>query len=206
MKKKNKKPIYVLILVAVILLVGGTIAYFTDTVEITNVFKTKPYSTEVTETFTSPNNWLPGTTTNKSVVAKNTGDVDVAVRMSYTESWKSANGQTLPLKQGNTVAAVINFNNTNWIKVTENGKDYYYYNTKLTKNQSSTSFINSVTFNSAIISDSSCQEQNVTGGITKQCTSTGNGYDGATYTMVVTVETAQYDSYRTIWGTNVTIN
>ena len=198
MKKKNKKPLYVLIVIAVILLIGGTVAYFTDTVEITNVFSTKPYSTEVTETFTSPNNWLPGTTTEKTVVAKNTGDVDVAVRMSYTESWVSANGATLPLKQGNTTAAIINFNSTNWTK----SGNYYYYTQKLSKNQSSTSFINSVTFNSDIVSDSNC----VTQGTTKKCTSTGNGYDGATYTLTVTVETVQYDSYRTIWNTNVTIN
>ena len=152
MQKKNKKPLYVLVAIAVVLLIGGTFAYFTDTVEIANIFSTKPYSTEVTETFTSPTNWLPGTTTNKTVIAKNTGDVDVAVRVSYTESWVSANGNQLSLKQGDKTAAIINFNTNNWIK----SGNYYYYTKKLSKNESSTSFINSVTFNSDIVSDSNC--------------------------------------------------
>ena len=157
------------------------------------------YGTEVTETFTSPDNWTPGTTTPKTVVVKNTGDVDVAVRVKYTEAWESANGGTLSGTQGANQAATINFANaTDWTK----SGDYYYYKSKLSKNQSTSSFISSVTFNSNITSDTNC----TTSGNVTTCATTGDGYDGATYTLTITAETIQYDAYTTAWTSAVTIN
>ena len=202
MKKiKNKKSLFALLLVAILGIVGGTIAYFTSTDTFANVFGTKPYSMEVTETFESPNDWTPGTTTNKTIIAKNKGDVDAAVRVSYTESWVDANGDPLALKDGNdNSAAIINFASdlsTKWTKSTEGGKDYYYYKTKLTKNQSTTSLIK-------ISTTDNCVEN--TTAHTKTCTTTTNGYAGGTYTLTVKVETVQYDQYQTAWGTNVTIS
>ena len=211
MKKiKNKKSLFALLLVAILGIVGGTIAYFTSTDTFSNVFGTKPYSMEVTETFESPNDWTPGTTTNKTIIAKNKGDVDAAVRVSYTESWVDATGNSLALKDGsNNSAAIINFAsdlNTKWTKSTEGGKDYYYYKTKLAKNQSTTSLINSVTFNPnvTISTTDNCVEN--TTAHTKTCTTTTNGYAGGTYTLTVKVETVQYDQYKAAWGTSVTIS
>lgn len=196
---KNKKAFLALVLVSVVIFVGATVAYFTDTIEVPNVFKTKEYGTEVTEEFVSPTDWTPGTTTDKTIVATNTGDTDVAVRISYTESWVSADGTTLGLKQGNNQAAIINFDNTSdWIKE----GNYYYYKNKLSKDQSTNSFIKSVTFNENIIADTEC----TTTGLTQKCTTTKKGYDGATYTLTLKVETVQYDAYQSIWNTNVEIS
>lgn len=207
-KKRNKKPLMALLAVAVLGIVGGTFAFFTSSDTFSNIFSTKPYSVEVVETFESPTNWTPGTTTAKTIVATNKGDVDTAVRISYTESWKDASNNVLPLVDGsNNRAAIINFASdlaAKWTKVTEGGKEYYYYKTKLAKNQSSSSLIESVTFNPEVTIDvtNSC----TTSGNTKTCTTQTSGYAGGTYTLTITVETVQFDQYKDAWGTSVTIN
>ena len=200
---QNKKVLIALAIIAVVGTIGGTFAYFTDRVEVANEFKTKPYGTQVTEEFTSPDNWLPGDETPKTVVVKNTGEVDVAVRVSYTERWVSADNTPLSgtqtIQGQNVKAAIINFDNTNdWTKV----GDYYYYNKKLVSGSRTSSFIKSVTFNSQITDDTACTTvNNVT-----TCTSTGKGYDGASYTLTINVETVQFNAYKTIWNTNTVIS
>ena len=208
-KKESKAPIIALLVIAIIGVVGGTFAYFTSTTEFENRFQTKPYSTQVSEEFTSPESWLPGTETPKTIKAKNTGEIDVAVRISYSEEWKNHNGYVLDgnisyMLNETTVqerAAIINFDNTSdWIKE----GNYYYYKNKLTKNDETSSFIKSVTFNPNVTADINCISSN--NGLTQSCLSTGNGYDNALYKLTLTVETIQYDGYKAGWGTNVTIN
>ena len=70
MNKKNKSLI-VLLLVLCVGLVGLTVAYFSNSTTIDNLFSTKEYGTTYTETFVSPDNWLPGDTTDKTVVVTN---------------------------------------------------------------------------------------------------------------------------------------
>lgn len=221
---KNKKIMIALIAVAIIGIAGLTFAYFSDTVILPNSFKTKPYSTTVTEVFESPDNWTPGTTTAKTVYATNNGDIDVAVRVSYTEKWEPLDEEsTLGLSQTQQIdgvetqvrAAIINFADdydSNWIKSTENGVDYYYYKHKLTKGNNSSSFIKSVQFNPQIKSSADCVDSNVIDdetseviGVKTTCASSNKGYDGATYTLTVKVETVQFDAYKSAWNTNITI-
>lgn len=202
MKKMNKKPLIALLLLAVVGVVGGTFAYFTNEATFENVFKTSVYSTEVTETFNAPTDWKPGTTTPKTVVAKNTGSVPVAVRVSYTEKWVAADGTTelsLTDDDGNR-AAVINFANTaDWTKV----GDYYYYKNKgeLAPNATTSSFIESVTYNSAIVPEMNCVTSDDETAHTKTvtCAPTAGSYAGATYTLNVKVETLQADAAATVW-------
>jgi alternate signal-mediated exported protein len=209
MKKMNKKPLLAIALVAVIGIVGGTFAYYVSSNTFTNEFLTKKYKTEVEETFTSPSDWTPGTTTSKTVIAKNTGDTNAVVRVSYTENWEDSNGNKLSLKDSsNNSAAIINFADdisTKWTKSTENGVDYYYYNEVLSPNTSSTSFIKSVTFNKDfdLGNTSSCTPK--TDGTGTTCTNTTNGYAGGKYTLTIKVETAQADQYKNIWSTSVKI-
>lgn len=208
MEKKDRKPLIALLLVLTLGLVGGTFAYFTSTDIFPNVFSTKPYMMEVVETFESPDGWTPGTTTNKSVIATNRGDVDAAVRVSFTEEWKDSEGNVLSLTdEAGNAAAIINFNDSypKWIKSTENGVDYYYYEVKLAKDESTNSFIESVTFNPnvAITTENDCVEDSVNH--TKTCTTSTSGYAGGTYTLIIKVETVQYDQYKDAWSTNVEI-
>ena len=83
---KNKKPIIALAILAGVGLVGATIAYFTSEVTLDNVFTTATYKTKTTETFSSPTDWLPGTTTAKTVVTENEGTIPVVVRASLAEN------------------------------------------------------------------------------------------------------------------------
>ncbi|MDE5831083.1 MAG: BsaA family SipW-dependent biofilm matrix protein [Clostridia bacterium] len=211
-EKSNKKPLIALALVALIGLIGGTIAVFTSTVNIPNIFKAATYHTETEENFKSPNDWLPGTTTDKTVIAKNTGDVEVAVRVSYEESWVSRNGADLPLVQNqgatNVTVADINFTNIDnghWIEKEEDGKTYYYYYKRLAKNENTDSFIESVTFNEDVEVDMTCTKTTVDNKTTETCNSSGDGYDGGTYTLTIKVETVQYDQYKSYWKTTAEI-
>ena len=218
MNMNNKKTIIILILVLTIGIIGLTVAYFSNSTTLNNIFETKPYGDVFTEEFVAPTNWLPGDTTNKSVVATNTGEVDQAVRVKLTESWKTANNGTLngwihtdgtksTHETENDIAndervAIINFDNdSDWTKV----GDYYYYNYKLAPNESTSSLIKSVTFNSKTKLDDTCESS--TNGSTKTvtCNSSGDDYDHATYKLKIDIETVQYNKYQEAWNTNVAI-
>lgn len=74
---------------AVIMLIGGTFAYFNQTMNVKNPFDTGKYDTTVTEDFKPEEgeNWEPGAEVNKDVTVKNTGDYDVLVRVKFDEKW-----------------------------------------------------------------------------------------------------------------------
>ena len=201
---KNRKSIILLLLVAIIGVVGLTVAYFTNTATIENEFQTNSYGTTVEEVFTSPDNWTPGTTTPKTLTVTNSGNLDEAVRVEVMESWMSKNGDPLPLKQNGNDAAIINWaNSSDWTKVTENNKTYYYYNYKLAPTETTSELLNSVTFNPLITNDSDCEtDTSVQGVKTVTCNSTGDGYDDATYTLTFKIETVQYDKYNEAWNLN----
>ena len=195
---KQRKSVIALLLVAIIGIVGLTFAYFTNSTEVENIFTTKEYGTTYTEQFVSPDNWLPGDTTNKTITATNTGQVDQAVRISLSQAWVSHNGDTLALSKNGVTAAVLNLANTSdWTKV----GDYYYYNYKLAPGETTTSFLESVTFNKDIELDDTCTESVNNGVRTISCNSSGDDYDNATYTLTLTIETVQYNKYASAWGT-----
>jgi len=204
---KNKKSLVALVLVAILGIVGVTIAYFTSTDTFTNIFRTKPYQVQTVDIFESPSDWTPGSTTSKQVFVNNTGNVTAAVRISYTESWKDASNNALPLTDGeNNAAAIINFAGdwaNNWTKKTESGVDYYYYKTGLKPSYSTPALIESVTFNPAVEITTTKDCETVDEVTT--CTTSSGGYAGGTYTLTIKVETVQFDQYQTAWGTNVSI-
>lgn len=201
-KEKNKNKKMKLLIVGGISLftvLGGTLAYFTTSSTIKNVFNTAKYETQIVEDFVSPEDWTPGTTTSKTIKVTNNGSIDMALRASYEEKWVNANGKELSLTDAdNNVASIINFNDS-W-KLDDDG--YYYYGskdslTKLTPNNTSTSFISGVTFNEKI--KASLNTTVSQDGQTITFTSTGNGYDNATYTLTVRIDTIQYDQAHNVW-------
>ena len=202
---KNKKlPIIAIFLVGLVLLIGGTFAYYTSTTEFENRFKPKPYSTEIIEEFVSPSDWKPGDVTPKTVSITNTGEMDMAVRVRYSEKWVSKDGTTLSGKQlidnGNSEinVAIIRFDNeSKWIK---NGGYYYYYK-KLLPTEKAESFISAVEFNSLVVAETNCVYSN--NGKNLVCESNGKGYDGAIYTLTINVETVQFNLYKTVWETDI---
>lgn len=200
LKEKNKKKKRVLAIIgfSALTVLGSTLAYFTTSKSFVNDFKTGKYDHEIIETLTSPSNWIPGETIEKNVKVTNNGTIDMALRASYTESWVSKNNESLPLKQKDNNVAIINFDNS-WTKA-EDG--YYYYGTKdnmtkLTPNETSSSFITGVTFNEN--TEFSLKETVSEDGKTVTFTSSGNGYDDATYTLTIKIDTIQYNEAKDIW-------
>ena len=198
-KTKNNKKLFVVTCLSLATVLGGTLAYFNTNSSIVNTFKTALYQNEIIETFASPTTWTPGTTTEKTVKVTNTGNTDMAIRATFTEKWVNANGEELSLKdEDNNVAAIIDFNES-WHKA-EDG--YYYYGSKdnlkkLMPDETSTSFINSVTFNENVKAD--LKETISADGQTITYQSDGNGYDNAQYTLTLKLETVQYDQAKNIW-------
>ena len=197
--KDNRKKLLIVGVISLFTILGGTLAYFTTSSTITNVFNTGKYETQIVEDFVSPDNWTPGTTTDKTIEVTNNGSIDMALRATYTEKWVNANGEQLPLKDSeNNVAAIINFDDS-W---TKDQDGYYYYGskdklTKLTPGEKSSSFITGVTFNKNIKAslDTTVSEN----GQIITFTSMGEGYDNAVYTLTVKIDTIQYDQAHNVW-------
>lgn len=207
MKKKNKKPLIALLLVAVLGVVGVTFAYFSTENIFENTFKTGAYKTEAEETFTSPSNWTPGTVTEKKIKVTNKGDVDVAVRISFEEKWTAADGTELPLTDADdNRAAEIYLDNLHWQKYNESSGEHYYYDAKLKPTESLIEdLVILIAFNENVAINPITNCTTSEDGTTKTCTSTLSGYAGATYTLNVKVETAQFDQYKNVWNTSVNI-
>lgn len=69
----NKKAVIAISLVFLVGAIGLTIAYFSKTATMKNKFEAGIYGTDVDEVFVSPDDWIPGTTTDKILVVTNTG-------------------------------------------------------------------------------------------------------------------------------------
>ena len=194
-KKDNRKKLIVVSVISLFTILGGTLAYFTTSSNIKNIFNTAKYETKIVEDFVSPANWTPGTTTKVT----NNGTIDMAVRATFTEKWVNANGNELPLVDGNNnTVAIINFDSS-W---TKDNDGYFYYGTKdnLTKllpSETSSSFITGVKFNEKIGADLKVSTSD--DGKTITYTSSGDGYDNAKYTLVVRIDTVQYDFAHEVW-------
>ena len=198
-KQNNKKKLMIVSGISLLTILGGTLAYFSTTSDIENIFISGKYQNEIVENFESPNSWTPGTTTEKEVRVTNNGNVDMAVRASITEKWINANGEEISLvDSNNNRAAIINFND-GWEKADDG---YYYYGSKsnlnkLEKGNTTSSFISGVTFNENI--NASLQETISDDGQTITYTSDGTGYDNATYKLTIKIDTIQYDQANNIW-------
>lgn len=198
-KKDKRAKLLIVGGISLFTVLGGTLAYFTTSSNIKNVFNTAKYETQIVEDFVSPEDWTPGTTTEKTIKITNNGSIDMALRATYVEKWVNANGKEMSLTdEENNVAAIVNFNDS-W-RLDDDG--YYYYGskdslTKLSPNETSTSFISGVTFNEKI--KASLNTTVSQDGQTITFTSTGNGYDDATYTLTVKIDTIQYDQANNVW-------
>ena len=194
---KNKKSFVAIVLVLLIAVVGVTFAYFDSSATFENQFNIGNYNVVTQEVFTSPSDWSPGDTTPKTLIARNNGTINAAVRVKYEEAWTDLNGDEINNIPNDAV--ILNFTTpSKWTYDANDG--YYYYNYYLKSGEATTSLIDSVTLNSNLNS-ASCVEEN---GV-QTCTSDTQGLAGATYTLTFTIETIQYDKYESIWNTNIEI-
>ncbi len=218
---KNKKPIIALGALAVLGLIGGTIAYFTSEATFDNVFTTAVYKTKSTEVFSAPDNWLPGETVDKTVTTKNEGSIDVAVRVSTSEKWTLEDNTEITMPHTFNMGTpddatddirynsdrdlvTINLANTSdWLSSTDDSDKHLYYKKKLAANETTTTFLSGVTLNSNVATDTKCVTEGTQGQgtVTKTCTTGIKGLGKATYTLTITIETVQYDQYTNAWTT-----
>lgn len=193
---KNKKVIFAIVGLLLIVVVGTTIAYFTSNVEFINIFNLGTYKVVTKEEVTAPTNWAPGETVKKTIVSKNEGTIPAAVRAKITEQWLDGeNDITSQVAEGTVIINLANTNN--WQKE----GDYYYYKYPLNPGEITTSFIKGVTLNPNI-NNVECTASS--DGKTKTCESTSN-ITGSTYKLIITKETVQYDKYQSVWNTSVNI-
>ena len=193
---KNKKTIVAIIAVLLVVVVGVTFAYFQSTADFENLFNVGIYKVTTTEVFESPSNWAPGQEIPKTITTTNEGTIPAAVRVSYTEQWLDGDTDITSSIPNGTVT--INLDNTSdWTKE----GNYYYYNYILEPEQTTSSFMKSVTLSSSI-NGITCTPSN--DGLTQSCESS-SPIQGATYKLTITKETVQADSYQEVWNTNVEI-
>lgn len=82
---REKRVLVASLLVAAVMVGGSTFAWFTSQDEVTNRLSAKAeYNVTIAETFTPPEEWVPGQEVNKDVFAVNTGNVDALVKQSIS--------------------------------------------------------------------------------------------------------------------------
>ena len=208
--KRKRNIVFVLLLM---ISVGVTIAYLQSTDTFENIFKAGTYSVVTHEEFVSPDNWKPGDTIPKTITTKNEGTVPVMVRVRFNEKWLSSNNEELPLIDNNEPVAIINFDNeVDWFRFYDDGLYdanydgsiydkisyyYFYYIDELAPGETTSSLIDSVTFNPNYNGKVTCIYNSLTN--SNECSSSDE-YMGGTYTLGITVETVQADKYREVWG------
>ena len=213
MKKLHVKGKKVLPIIAVFLLaavsLGLTIAYNQDRAVLGNTFVNGVYRTVTTEDFVSPTNWKPCDRTPKTVTVTNTGNIDVAVRISYDEYWDG--GRSLE-KDGVRLVNIVMQNEDDW----ELRDGYYYYKDTLAPGESTSSLFKEVVLScdANFGGDNTCEEtetgtvctkpQEFLGGsmrcwdeggdwVCESEVDTSTRYDGVKYHLDITAETIQAD-------------
>lgn len=196
---KKKRIIVIAALALLIALVGGTVAFYSDSLFFQNNFKLAGDNIEYTETFESPNNWKSCDETAKTFVITNKSATTVAARFKIAEYWKAAGSTStdqaseLSLTYQGQKVAIINFQNEDdW----ERDGDWYVYKYPLGENQSTSSLLKSVTFNCDI---------NFAGNVSysadgKSGTTNTTDYQNAKYHLFITAQTAPADKIGEIWG------
>lgn len=188
-KNMKSKPLIFLLAFLIIFSIGGTIAYFYQTVMLPNQFKTMTYKVDLTEEFND--DWGV-----KKVYITNNEDSNTAVflRVNYNEIWsKTVSGTILTLS--NTVSG-SNVVDKDWTSTFSNdfidGNDGWYYYTKTLGPNESIQLLDNIYLNNYLIQSSPDYENYL-------------DYD---YKLIFNYEAldADADKVSEIWNKTVTIN
>ena len=181
MKKSLLISALVFSLVA-LLVVGGTMAWFTDSKELDNKFTAGTVKIKINEhEFTDIDNWNPGDTTNKKVSVKSEGSKKTYVRVALTPVWgEMVEEEFVPddsLSVDNVILDVNTDETDDWML----SGGWYYYKGILEADAETSNLLESVT---------------LIGG------ATGNDYQGKTLRINVAAEAVQAsnDAYKTTWS------
>lgn len=182
------KPLFFLLGILLVIIIGSTIAYFYNSKTISNRFNTMTYDVELEEEFYD--DW--GT---KKVTIKNKEEsTDVVLRISYNEQWSKEVDGSL-----NTLSNIINGEsvvNKNWTNTFTNdfllGDDGWYYYKKTLSPGESINILDSISLNENLISNSEYYDD----------------YKNYDYSLTFNYEAIQATSkaIKEIWNIDVTIN
>lgn len=85
--KKQKSVLVLAVILALVIAAGGTFAWFTSQDEVTNrLTASNNYGVSITETFTPPEQWIPGQEITKEVSVINTGNIDAFVKLELSNA------------------------------------------------------------------------------------------------------------------------
>ncbi|WP_125143298.1 BsaA family SipW-dependent biofilm matrix protein [Clostridium transplantifaecale] len=137
MKKSHKKIVALLAGFLCLAAVGTSMASYTNMITIKNPFSTEgPSGVILAENFNPDSTFLPGETVQKQPYFKNTGDVDLIVRVQVKERWKDGEGKTVS-DENNPDAPNVDAVTKSWTDSWKNDwveiGSYYYYKHILTK-------------------------------------------------------------------------
>ncbi len=105
--KRQRRTLIAALVLAVIIVMGGTFAWLTSKDQVTNKLSaSNTYDVTITENYTPPENWIPGQSVTKQVGVLNAGNVDALVRLTldhklvlYTEG-TAALGESSKIPDG----------------------------------------------------------------------------------------------------------
>lgn len=124
-KKKKMLAVAGIVLVAA-MLVGGTYASWNARGEAINVINTGALAAAIEEVYNPPKDLIPGVDVEKVVNVKNTGGVDIVVRVSVEKAWgesRDVNGNLIVNRNLLPENIEIAYNTRYW----EDGGDGYFY-------------------------------------------------------------------------------
>lgn len=150
--KNRKTPLIALATLGVVGIIGGTMAYYSQTDTFTNKFNTADYNIKTYEIF-NPNdggNISPGQTVNKDVCVENTGDVPILARVKYTETIGSQTKIEGSKLDNSTWIATKD--DTNWAF---NESDKYFYYLGVIDSNDIVQHLDSITLNKSYNNSSS---------------------------------------------------
>ena len=189
MRKSVQISLLVLSLAA-LLIIGGTMAWFTATAEpVTNEFTAGTVEISINDEYAVETNWNPGDTTTKEISIVNEGTKCAYVRVKLTPEWGNIVEDAFVVDSSLGTGNVIwhgdiydaeNNPNGKWIY---DGEEWYYYKEKLCPGEADTTslLLNSVTLDGE---------------------NTDNDYQGKTYRINVAAQAVQAsnDAYQDVWG------
>lgn len=186
MGKKNIKIVIYLLVIGLIMILGGSLAYFYQEVVVPNNFKTMTYNVKLEEEFY--NDW--GT---KRIYIRNLEETNapVVLRVNYNEVWSliiEGNIRTLSNTLNGENVVTKNFTST-FLNDFIEGDDGWYYYKKILKPSSSIQILESISLkNDLIINNNEYHEYN---------------YElSFNYEAIQATDAAVID----IWNKNITIN
>ena len=135
MKRKTIKLAVILAAFVLLTGIGGSWASYSNTVQIRNPLATEKSGVELVENFNPNSTFLPGETVEKKPFFRNTGELDLILRVKVLENWKDSQGNPVTTNPPDTEKVSKNWTDswkTDWFLV----GDYYYYKHVLKKSGS----------------------------------------------------------------------